>query len=207
MPITIEQAALVLGAAAALHLTPGADMRFCLAQAARETGPRRVARLAPALGAAAGAGGQIVLAAIALGAFLRANPTVAALIRDAGALWLVVVAALALREALRPAPPRSPEEEPLRPLMALIEAAGLALASPRAALTAAALLPQIDAAQGPGLLPLGLWLAGAVAAAFIGASLAARRLRAAAARSDALRRLGAVAAAAYFAGMAGAALL
>lgn len=176
-PLPTDQLLLFLPAALALNLTPGADMLFCIAQGAR-SGPRGA--MAAAAGVAAGAMGHALLAAAGLAAFLGANPAAFPAIRWIGAAWLLAMALQGLRAALRRRPGLARQPAAAEPassdrpaLRAFVDAAGLSLANPKAALFTLALLPPfIDLADGtaaPRIIALGALFGCGAAAAILAA--------------------------------------
>lgn len=81
-------------AAALLIVTPGPDMTLSLSRA---LGQGRAAGLAAVLGAASGAVIHTMLAAFGLSALLAASPQAFLVLKAAGALYLVWLAAMAIR--------------------------------------------------------------------------------------------------------------
>lgn len=169
-----------VAAGLALNIVPGADMTFVISSAAR--GGRHDGIIA-ALGIGAGALGHILAAVLGLSAILASSQTLFALLKYAGAAYLLWIALTLVRDGREhaAAPARSAPSG-----WRLFRAAMLVnLLNPKVALFFLAFLPQFVDPQAtvPALqiLALGLWFdsAGTLVniAVALGAAGAAERLR------------------------------
>ena len=105
----LPQLLLFIAAGLALNLTPGPDVMFIVAHAVR-AGWR--AGLAAALGIAAGCLSHVAAAAAGVSALLAASATAFALLKWAGALYLVWVGLQMLRTGLRPSASKTIADDP-----------------------------------------------------------------------------------------------
>ena len=172
---------LFMSAALALNVTPGPDMLYV---AGRSAADGRAAGIAAALGIGAGTLVHIAVVALGLAALLAAVPLAYAVVRLTGAAYLVWLGVKALR--------RAPHGDPARALApasrwgAFRQGALTNILNPKVALFFLAFLPQfVDGARGsPAVQVIALGLlfdvSGTIVnlAVAVGASGAARRLRA-----------------------------
>jgi len=145
--MTLPDPALFLAfmlAALALNLTPGPDMAYV---AARTLAEGRPAGLASALGVGAGALVHIALAVLGLSALLLHAPLAFAIVKYAGAAYLVWIAVRLWRAGAAAVPTgNAPRVGVAR---AFVEGALTNLLNPKVALFFIALLPQfVDAERG-----------------------------------------------------------
>ncbi len=178
---------LFLAAGLALNVTPGPDMLYVAARSASEG---RAAGVASALGIAAGTFVHIALVALGLAALLAAVPVAYAVVRFAGAAYLVY---LGLRALIRPSGLAERALAPASRWAVFRQGVVTNVLNPKVALFFVAFLPQfVDPARGrPALQVLALGLlfdtSGTLVnlAVALGASGASARLR----RSDRAARL------------------
>lgn len=144
MIIPFETLLVFAPAALALNLTPGNDMLFCLGQGMK-SGPR--AGIAASFGIAAGVLLHTFAAAVGLAALLATHPGAFAVLRWAGAAYLVYLAIQAIRGA--GAPHAAPAARRASALKAWREAVLVSLLNPKVAIFVLAFLPQfVDPARG-----------------------------------------------------------
>ncbi len=159
-----------LGAVLVLIVTPGPDTFFVAATSAAH-GPR--AGVLAALGVGFGCLLHIAMATIGISALIAASPWAFGVVKIAGAAYLALLAAQALRDAWRGHAGAGVTDAPPRPALDLFLRGALTNAlNPKVAMFFIAFLPQfVDPSRGPvwpqlvvlGLifnLPGTLWLAG-----------------------------------------------
>ncbi len=171
----------------ALNLTPGPDMAYVTTRALAQG---RASGIAASLGVAAGALVHTALAAIGVGALLRHSELAFAILKFAGAAYLVVIAWDLLRA------PAGAAAGPARPAHALLrvflEGALTNVLNPKVALFFLAFLPQFVAADAAhpalSLVVLGLLFNAGGTAVNCLVALAATGARERLALSDGVRR-------------------
>ena len=148
-----------LTAAVLLNLTPGPDVAFILAHTAR--GGRR-AGFAAMFGIWTGAMGHVLFAALGLSAVIMASATAFAVIKYAGAayiLWLGVQALRSKGEFSLAVNGRRPDQPPAPLRRIFAQGALIDLLNPKVAIFFLAFLPQfVEAGAGP--MPMQLMLHG-----------------------------------------------